>query len=175
MHANARFALFSTLLTCLLGLSATANAAALIRFQGPCGTANDPCLTVTSVEQLPRSIRSFSFFAPSAGRALVTFHGAMTCRSGETEFTRKIDIVSQIGTNPNVTPRASDPGGLRHEVLLAGHPDQFVATFNLASTRAFVIPSAGNQTYFFKLAPITRGAGTTCFFYNLAFSIVFIP
>lgn len=122
MNIIARFVSLVAIAVGVLLLAAPASAA-LIRFQAPCGAANDPCLGVAFNEPLPKSIRSFSFRAPSAGRAVVTFHGSTTCFYNGTPGGGVVDIVTQIGTDPNATPTAGAPGGLRHQIRILGDPD----------------------------------------------------
>jgi hypothetical protein len=165
-----------SLIALLAGAQALASSApaALIRFQAPCGTANNVCFSSSSDEPLPSTLRSFSFTAPSAGRALVTFHGSMSCSFGLTSGSAVVDVVTQIGTDPNVVPTSGDPGALRHAITIVGTPNLTTDSFNLASTRAFAIAAGGVQTYYFKLASVRREAATACVFFNLAFSVEFV-
>jgi hypothetical protein len=151
-----------------------------IRFQAPCPPANpdnpEECDAVSGGGSGQTTVlRSFAFTAPRAGRALVGFHGSMFCEN-LVSAGRIVDLVTQIGTDPDAPPSVNDPGALRHAVTLAGVAESTATTepFNLASTRAFIIPSAGTRTFHFKMRPLLFQPQTSCYLYNLAFTVVFV-
>lgn len=158
----------------VLSLSiADASAAALIRSQGPCDSGNGSCFNfgvgISGVGTF--EIRQFAFASPSKGSASVTFQGSIVCGGANTAGNKVVDLVTQI-TNSATTASQSGPGGMRLATVLAPNTSQ---TFNLASTRVFTFNSAATQTFRFRVRPLRIDAGTNCFIYNAAFSVVFIP
>ena len=160
----------------LLSHSPAAFGAAVIKTQIPCTPIDGYCRVFSYAQTIP-TIRNFSFTAPSAGTAQVTFHGSMYCSNADSNpGNGVIDIASQIVDDPNAAADAVGPGGLRHAARLM--PNTGAAnstTFNLASTRVFTIGGAGVKSYRFKMTKVTMNTGTVCFVYNASFSVVFIP
>ena len=172
--------LLVAVLGCLCVFALPAGAAALIKTQPPCSTTTF-CKSFADTGNIP-VIRSFSFTAPGAGTAEVTFHGSMVCNDGNTSQSNPVvvDVVSQIVTTSNAAPSATLPGGLRHaavweplivNVLFTG----FTSTFNLASTRVVAISGPGTKSYYFKIGRLRMDPDTSCVVYNAAFSVVFVP
>ena len=111
------------------------------------------------------SFRSFTFNAPSKGKAEVTFHGTLYCANGGGGNT--VDFTTQINTGSETTPSAAGPGGLRQaEVIITGQSK----TFNLASTRVITLTKAGNVTVVMRVKINRFDATISCFLYNAAFS-----
>lgn len=164
----------------LLGvlLPAGVFAQTVIRAQNPCVPVvggDHFCLTFTNADPIP-VIRSFTFTAPSAGRALVTFHGALFCANFHTTNSSVVDLASQIVTSATAVPAYEGRGGLRHRIrFVPGTPVAKSDTFNLASTLAVSFAAAGPKTFHFKLASLRMDESTSCFVYNAAFTIVFTP
>jgi hypothetical protein len=157
-----------------ISLSAgAASAAALIKTQSPCDSGNGSCFNfgvgIAGVGNF--DIRTFAFTAPSKGNAAVSFNGSLVCGATTTAGNKVVDLITQI-TNSTAAASASQPGGLRQATVLAPNTSQ---TLNLASTRVIAFNSAGTQTFRFRVKPLRIDAGTNCFIYNAAFTVVFIP
>lgn len=152
-----------------------AAAAALIRSQAPCdaGNGTGSCFVFGSgiVGVGTSNFQNFSFAAPSRGNASVTFHGSVVCGASTAAGNKVVDLVTQI-TNSVSTPSPGGPGGMRQAMVLQPNTSQ---TFNLTSTRVFTFNAKGTQTFRFRVRPLRIDAGVTCYTYNLAFSVVFIP
>jgi hypothetical protein len=169
----------------ILGLFATEASAGFVKSQAPCspvlGSASTVaqsdryCFKFNAGESIP-VVRSFSFNAPSAGTALVSFNGSMSCSSlNVIDDYAVTDFASQIVTDVNATPDVTGPSGLRHGVLLLRSPVGITDSFNLASERAVAIKRAGVRTFYFKLANLRMDPGTTCYVYNATFTVNFAP
>lgn len=164
-------------LLCLSSLvgAAPAAAAALMKTQAPCTTATNYCLSFAAGDPIP-VIRSISFTAPDAGSAQVTFHGSLYCANTGSIADKVVDLATQIVNDRKATPDPNGPGGLRHAIVLKDttqNAQNTSDTFNLASTRVLAL-SPGSHKFYFKIASLRMDAGTTCFVYNAAFSIIFI-
>jgi hypothetical protein len=162
----------------LVGQSPSAMAAMIVT-QEPC--ANSPCVSFNEDDANPIPvIRSAGLNAPSAGTAMIRFHGSLNCFN---EFLRPrvVDVVSQIVLNVADTPDPNGPGGLRHAINFARGEDPFFGglnkanTFSLRSTRVVQIAGPGPHTFHFKIARLRMDSSTSCAVYNAAFSIVFVP
>ena len=168
-----RIALGFVLLGYLATLGSTASAAAMIKSQAPCVTVNGYCLSFSSASSIP-IIRSIKFTAPSAGTASVTFHGSMIC-SNTGDDSRVVDLTSQIVPKSTLAPDPNGPGGLRHAIVLFSRTVGTSDSFSLASTRDFNIAGAGPHNFHFKMQKLRMDANTSCYVYNAAFSVLFIP
>jgi hypothetical protein len=155
--------------------SGAASAAAQIRTQAPCGNgAASSCFNfgvgIVGLGQF--DIRSFTYSAPSAGTAEVSFHGSLLCGAQVGGGERVVDLVTQIVNASGATAVPNGAGGLRQAVVLRPNTSD---TLNLASTRVFTFGGAGSQTYRFRVRPLRIDSGTNCYIYNAAFSVVFVP
>ena len=65
------------------------------------------------------------------------------------------------------------PGGARHAAVLVNTADGTTTSFNLASKRVMFVPP-GQSVVNFNVQQLRMDAGTSCIFYNLAFSVVYI-
>jgi hypothetical protein len=166
--------LTTAILTCLVGLAGPASAAALIKKQAPCVIQAGFCTGFSAGGVIP-VIRSFSFNAPSAGTASVSFHGSMLCTSSSNKDPQVVDLASQIVTSSGAEPNPNGPGGLRHAVVLLPVVTGTTDTVNLASTRVLAIGGAGPRTFHFKLSKLRMDPSTACIVYNAAFSVIFVP
>jgi len=119
---------------------------------------------------MPFSLRSFTFNAPSKGKAEVTFHGSLYCANADNGKT--VDFTTQITTANESAARAAGPGGMRQAETFTNNQS---TTFNLASTRVLTLTKAGNVTVDFRAKSNRFDAGITCFLYNAAFSVNFVP
>ncbi len=149
----------------------------IIRTQSPCvpvaGAAH--CLTFTNTGPIP-VLRALRFTAPSAGKAAVTFHGALFCANFHLTNASVVDLASQIVTDANAVATIQGPGGLRHAIRFEpGTPFAKSDTFNLASTRVVNFAAAGSKTFYMKLASLRMDEATSCFVFNAAFTLVFMP
>jgi hypothetical protein len=146
--------------------------AEIILTQPPCVShPDDFCLTFGPNGAVP-NIRTRSFTAPAAGKAIATFHGSVVCvnLSG---VKGGLQLESQIVDRPSATPSPAKPGGLMHTGTL---PPEGRWVSNLASTRVFSVPSAGDYTYIFKIhRSVLTPTTTECRVYNAAFTIEFKP
>jgi hypothetical protein len=151
------------------GMTGAARAATIVA-QTPCVKgSNEFCVSYGTTGAIP-TIRSVTFTAPRAGKAIVTFHGSLTCINF-TSTKGRLQMVSQIVSAAGATPAPDQPGGLIHIGTL---PPQGEAAYNLGSTRVFTINAAGQFTYFFKVRRIAlTPSGTQCRVYNAAFTIQF--
>jgi hypothetical protein len=150
-----------------------ASAAALIQTQSPCNNGGDACFNFgVGIGGGQFDIRAMTFTAPSKGRADVSFHGSVVCGAANTPGNKVVDLVTQITNSASAIAAPNLPGGLRQATVLAPNTSQ---TLNLASTRVITFPAAGTQTFRFRVRPLRIDAGTNCFIYNAAFTVIFIP
>lgn len=156
----------------LVGLAGVAAAAVIVK-QAPCVTPDGYCVRFFAGDPIPL-IRSFTFNAPSAGTASVTFHGTMVCTHHDNAIA-VVDLVGQIVGSAGAVPNASGPGGSRYSIVMVESIDGTADTFNLASTRVMPVGSAGPRTVYFKLRAVRMDVNTDCIVYNAAFSVIFIP
>jgi hypothetical protein len=168
-----RLAFGCLLLGAFAALASPASAQGVIKTQQPCVSTLGYCLSFGSGDAIP-IIRTMVFDAPSAGTASVTFHGSMTC-SNTADDARVVDLASQVVSNSNAAPDPNGPGGLRHAIVMFSRPAGTSDSFNLASTRDFTINGAGRQRYHFKMQKLRMDGNTSCFIYNAAFSVLFVP
>jgi len=167
MNIHARALLFAVCLGSLIG-SAGVSTAATVKTQAPCVEPGfDYCVSFTHTPATVL-IRALHFTAPSAGTAIVTFHGSMVCSNSE-DF---LDLFSQI-LDTNGRPDLTGPGALRHKTRLAPAPAG--TTFNLASTRVFTIASAGSTTFRFRIFKFEMYEPTVCKAYTAVFTVQFVP
>jgi hypothetical protein len=179
ISALARAFLVGAAAVALFGTAGPAAAQAIVT-QGPCVSASGYCLGFTEEDDAIPVVRSVVFNAPSAGTAMVRFHGSVVCFN---QFFRPavVDLVSQIVTKAAAVPDPNGPGGLRHAIVFTAGSDPLFGgidkadTFNLRSTRVVEIAAAGPRKFFFKIASLRMDSATSCVVYNAAFSIVFVP
>ena len=157
----------------IIGQAAPANAAvtAKIFAQQPCATSTGYCSAFTNA--FAGAIFSLAFYifkAPGKGSAAASVMGTAYC-SNAGPNPAVVDFVTQVSNSDNA-PNPSGPGGLRQAGVLAGHGS---ATFNLASTRTFPINKAGNFDILLLGKELLLNAGVTCYVYDTAFTVVFIP
>jgi hypothetical protein len=152
-----------------------AAAAATIKSQEPCVTLGGFCIFFDQDDPIP-VVRSIRFDAPGPGVASVTLHGSMACSNlAEPGNDRVIDLASQIVKSADAPPDPNGPGGLRHALVLFSNTAGVTDSFNLASTRDFKIGKAGVQRYYFKIDRLRMDASTSCYVFNAAFSVLFVP
>jgi hypothetical protein len=164
--------------TAVLGVLAApapdASAAALIQTQAPCANGGASCFNfgvgIVGLGQF--DIRTFTFRAPSKGNAAVSFHGSLLCGADLSAGNKVVDLVTQITNSAGATAQPNLPGGLRQATVLAPNTSQ---TLNLASSRMVRFNAAGSQTFHFAVRPLRIDAGTNCYIYNAAFTVIFIP
>ena len=169
-------ALFRRILLALLGLflSCVTASAANVFIQPACVGGNNICTTVTSGSTFPRTLRSFTFNAPGAGRAAVTLTGTMLCANAPNASFAIVDLVTQITTAPTATP-VVNPGGLRHAKTMFGTGFGVSDTFNVSTTRGLFYPTGGQKTVYFRIANLRLDATITCSFYNMTFVVTYTP
>jgi hypothetical protein len=158
-----------------IGLAAALGAAGsaradLVVAQQPCVVSGQQyCVNFGTGGTIP-TIRTVSFNATAVGKAVVTFHGALTCVN-PTVTKGRLHFLSQIVAGVTGTPSPALPGGLIHIGTL---PPNGEAAFNLASTRVFAIGAIGRRGYSFQLQRVALSPpGTQCRVYNAAFTIQF--
>lgn len=107
-------ALFRAISLALVGLffSSVAAVAATVFTQANCVAGNNFCTSINSSTTFPRTVRSFTFNAPSAGRAVVTLTGSMVCDNAPNASYAIVDLITQITTSGSGAPVVS-PGGMR--------------------------------------------------------------
>jgi hypothetical protein len=149
-------------------------AAAVIKTQPPCDSGNGNCFNfgvgIVGLGQF--DIRDFTFKAPSKGTAQVSFHGSLLCSADLSAGSKVVDLVTQIVNSGSATASPGGAGGLRQALVI---PPNTSDTLNLASTRVFTFSGAGSQTFRYRVRPLRIDAGSNCFIYNAAFSVVFVP
>jgi hypothetical protein len=164
--------------TCLAGLVfAGAASAAVIKSQPTCAGASGFCLQFSAPGTTIPVIRSIAFIAPSAGTAAVSFHGSLVCSNNSTTD-KVLDFATQIVTSASAVPVVNGAGALRLATVLKDsteHTLNTTDTLNLASTRVFSIPGAGQKNYYFKIAALRMDASTTCLVYSATFTVQFVP
>ena len=95
--------------------------AAVIKQGEVCKRNNDHCITIGPGDNVPFTVKSYTFVAPTAGTALVSFHGTMQCvndASVDDTLHGIIDLTTQIVIGAE-TPSFQAPGGQRHAMRLA--------------------------------------------------------
>lgn len=176
MNIHARALSFAACLTGLIGFVDAASAA-VIKTQPPCGTVDKYCLVFSGGDEIP-VVQSFTFNAPSAGKAAVSFHGSLVC-DNITFVDKVVDFVTQIVTSASSVPVMNGPGAMRLSAVLKnqlGHELKLSTdSFNLASTRVFDIGAAGAKTFYFKIKPVRMDPITACRVYSGAFTVQFVP
>ena len=161
---------FASIAVLIAGFAAFAMPAFAFKLQQqqPCAGI---CKQLTFETQFPLTVRSFTFNAPSKGRALVHFHGSIVC-SGAAGY--GFNLNSQITDASNANPNSVGPGGLK----LFGRADDSAGEmpFNLASNRVFAVEE-GNNTFFFRIGGggLPLNPGTQCFIYNASFTVLLLP
>jgi hypothetical protein len=153
----------------------TASAASLIATQAPCNpNGRGYCVLFYDTTSIP-IVRSFSFSAPSAGTAQVTFNGSLFCVNTNLSTTILIDLDGQIVTTGTAVPDDNGPGGVRYTASVQGASESGSSPFNLSTTRVRQVASQGTQRFYFRLKKNRVDSGAKCFVINAAFSVVFIP
>jgi len=156
--------------------SRPAEAAAVIKASAVCKKGSSFCISFTNASSLPSVVASYTFNAPSAGTALVSFNGSMQCdNDGINDASHGvIDLTTQIMTGGG-TPNFQAPGGSRFTMRLnpSGIPDHSVAV-NLASARVVAV-TAGANTFNFKILRNRMDGDTSCTVWNGDFNVVFVP
>lgn len=170
MKTLKRSILLSTLLAIVMPF--TAASAAKIFEQEGCADGNTVCETISNETQAFRNLRSFSFAVADFGRAEVSLQGSMLC-SSVASTPAVVDVVTQITTVQAGEPVINGPGGARHAAVLINTADGTTTSFNLASRRVMFVPP-GQSVVNFNVQQLRMDAGTSCIFYNLAFSVVYV-
>lgn len=170
--------LFALVVTAMLSLAAPTALAQIMVTQKPCSTEG-ACLQFTANDEIP-VIRRIRFDAPSAGSAIVSFHGSLRCGGPSTQsgsvHAAQLILESAISTRRTEVVKPDNPGGLRHASSMSmGNSFIFETTFNLASTRLVDISAAGPQNYFFMIRRTFQEPGITCTVYNAVFTVQFVP
>ena len=174
-------AFIAVLLIAISGIGGHPALAAQIKTSAVCKTGIDNCIQFTSAGVIP-TVASYTFTAPTAGTALVSFNGSMQCvnANGTDDSSHGvIDLSTQITTL--ATPGYQAPGGSRFAMRLP--PARVIGPvvlsdrsvpINLASNR--VVPlTAGAHTFSFKIARNRMDPGTKCKVWNGDFNVVFVP
>jgi hypothetical protein len=128
---------------------------------------------------------NYTFTAPRAGTALVSFNASMQCINADTTSgdTGVIDLTTQILTSEAATPNHQAAGGTRFAMrlppanrALPGPPNGIDRSdpIELASSR--VVPlTRGSHELFFKILRNRMDSGTSCTLWNGNFDVVFVP
>lgn len=160
-------------------------AAPIMNTQAPC-TAR-PCIRITTQNagSAPHTLRSIVFQPPGAGKAWVQFNGTGFCTMNFIGGSRGwVNFETQIVPTNSASPVATSPGGNIYRFTMEetkGSSPNGTHAFNLSSNRVFPITSTTAQTYYFKLIfrPFgsfsSIGSSIVGDFYNLSFSILFMP
>jgi hypothetical protein len=123
--------------------------------------------------------RSIRLRAPSAGTAVVSFHGSIACDVSGTLQDRPLILVTQIVTKPDQAPDPDGPGGLLLRTILKNtteHVNGAFHSFNLSSMRTLEIGAAGNRNFYFRIERQDElGQGVGCIVYNATFTVLFVP
>ncbi len=157
--------------------SRPAEAAAAIKASAVCKTGSSFCISFTNASSLPSVVASYTFNAPSAGTALVSFNGSMQCVNNavlDDASHGVIDLTTQIMTGGGA-PNFQAPGGSRFTMRLSP-PSIFdhSVPVNLASGRVVSV-TAGANTFSFKLARNRMDSDTSCTVWSGNFNVVFVP
>jgi hypothetical protein len=163
----------------LLGLflfMGPAEAAPKIFTQGPCASGNLKCKTFFAHSPIP-VIRSFSFTAPRAGVAQVTFQGTLTC-TNSTGVESIVDLAAQIVGSKTAVASANGAGGAHHGVVLPRVGPDATQTptveINLASTRTITYPTGGKKNLYFRITKLRMDPTTACDVYSAAFTVLYL-
>lgn len=155
-----------------IGVWCTPAEAAAIFEQEACAQGNAPCETITRETNFPLRLRDIAFNVAKSGTAVVSLQGSMVC-SSTSDQPAVVDLITQIVMSQNAVPVINGPGGARHAVVILPSSRGTTDSFNLASTRVQFIPS-GQSVISFNVTSLRMDPKTSCVFYNLSFSVVFI-
>lgn len=146
---------------------------------GPlCGEPGQVCYQFSRDDGLPVTLLKQVFNAPSAGTAVVSVSGAMSCNNRSAASTANngvVDLTTQIVVN-NAAPSAYAPGG---QLIGARLPPSaptadYSNNFALAPTR--VVPVVrGPNTFRYKITSNRLDESVFCTIYTAQMSIIFIP
>lgn len=161
--------------------------AAQIKSSPVCKAGISFCINFTNTGAIPL-VASFTFNAPTAGTAMVSFNGSMQCvNNNSSPFgdAAVVDLTTQILANAALNPNYQGPGGSRFAMRLT--PANRVVTdpplfdiidksvaINLASNRVMQV-TPGPHTVVFKIARNRMDSGTSCGVFNGDFNVVLVP
>lgn len=159
------------------GVWSTAASAVDIFTQEPCFTEgkNGHCvgMSISPKTNFPQSLQSVSFSVAKSGKAEVSFHGSMVC-SSERGVPAVVDLITQIVTSQSAEPVITGPGGARHAIVLLPTESGTTDSFNLAATRTFTFIPPGQSVISFNVTSLRMDPATSCVFYNMTFSVVYM-
>lgn len=170
-RARACLLAVAAFVACASASPAGAVGAPFVVTQAPC---TEPCQGFHDADPIAVT-RSIAFDAPTAGRALVTFHGSMVCWNSPGHPPVVIDLASAITTRSNSPVDPEVPSGLRHATVVPGDTSYHNESFNLDSQLVFNFANAGTRNFFFRIVRQRMDPGSYCDVYNAAFSIEFVP
>jgi hypothetical protein len=147
--------------------------------QAPCELSKDTCVAVSPSRLKTGTLRSFSFTAPAAGVATITFNGTMTCANtqvGTFGAVGGFDFETQITTQSSLIPDYNEASGARWAGQLpsattAISPSQSV---NVASTRRISFKSGGKKTVYMRYLINRLDQGLTCSVWSAGFSVLYV-
>jgi hypothetical protein len=145
--------------------------------QTPCtGDSVGVCATLNDSSLGARTIRSFSFNASGAGKAVVQFEGTAFCTNANTSENSPLDFDTQIGFNANAPVSGTGPGGARFRQFIPAKVfSNGASTLNLYSSRVVPIKAAGAYTFYLRLSLNGITANTSCELFQNRFTILFFP
>jgi hypothetical protein len=149
--------------------------AATIKASAVCKRGTSFCMGFSESGTIP-PVANFTFVAPTAGTALVSFNGTMQCQNFGANDAQHgvVDISTQI-VNDATPPNYQAPGGGRFAMrLVAPTTVSFSGAVNLASSR--VVPlTQGSHTFSFRIARNRMDFSMSCTVFNGNFNVVFVP
>lgn len=157
----------------LLFMFGDVSSAAFLKTQEPCHP--DTCVQIGAGTG-DKVLRSFKVKIPGPGKLQVTFNGSLACVN-ETAAEAVVDLNSQIVTKSKSGVNATGAGGLRLAVVVqpkdaTGYDS--AEAFSLVSKRVISVGGAGTKTIYMKVHRSRMDAGTHCYSYNHAFSVLFV-
>jgi len=144
----------------------------------PLGSPGDVCFGMPPVPN-GGIVKQLNFVAPGPGQVLVMVSGSGFCTNASDQAEEVADFSTQIVNRGNATVAHTGPGGLRflHRIPRAPSPNgsNIIVPINYASSRTFVVKSAGTQKYYLKLSVAQFGAQVSCNAYALNMTVLFVP
>jgi len=177
MHALSRAHYLAASLMGTLCLSGAALAAST-QAQAPCQLPGEAYCREWGPGKTPLFLRSYPFTVPGRGSALVTFNGSLYCANKAVSARQVVDFLTDISDTTAGAISVADPGALRvaanlEPAKVAGSSTS--TTFNLASSRVFQFSASGAKTFYMRIATQKMDASTTCYIYNDALTVTFVP
>jgi hypothetical protein len=142
--------------------------APLVFTQPPCPLQSGFCAQLDP-NATDTVIREFQFIAPKAGKALVTFNGALLCIGNTGAGT--VDLITQIVPS-GATAVENGPSSNRFGAAV---PAAGATPVNLATTRVINYRRSGSYKVAFAIRKVSLTPATVCIVQSAAFTVLYLP